>query len=249
MCCFSGVVEWVAQTKIFARPSQTEYQFLAYSMQFKAKDELAMILPLPVPKKSAENAVRFVSFKNYPDFFRDMAKGFPQTQTKAAMGAFGGRPAAAVAPLEVHDVGSFEASFVPSISDFDRLDRRFRLPEGTWDKLPAYVDFGFAVFKLKPGNQIAHPMAFQFPRANPRQVFFPTVHIHDGEVHAAATFDHDLYLQFAAADWSAPREWAESAQPAGMFLQLKKVPGLVEPDLHCYRLQLRGQRENKDFLV
>jgi hypothetical protein len=40
-----------------------------------------------------------------------------------------------------------------------------RLPEGVWAKLPGYADFGFAVFKLKPGNAQVHPMAFSFPAA------------------------------------------------------------------------------------
>src|SRR5207248_7445223 len=95
--------------------------------------------------------------------------------------------------LNVVDVGSFEASFVPTIPDFERLDERFRLPTGTWDQLPQYKQYGFTVFKLKPGAKVIHPMAFEFPRAAPARLFFPTVHIHDGKVHDTATFDHALY--------------------------------------------------------
>ena len=88
-----------------------------------------------------------------------------------------------------------EASFVPTIADFDRLDERFRLPKETWHHLPQYNKFGFAVFKLKPGEKRIHPMAFEFPRSDSKRLFFPTVHIHDGEVHATADFDHILYCQ------------------------------------------------------
>jgi len=37
--------------------------------------------------------------------------------------------------------------------------------------------------------------AFTFPHAKGAKLFFPTVHVHDGEVHKTAEFDHELYLQ------------------------------------------------------
>ncbi len=56
--------------------------------------------------------------------------------------------AAAPATILVHDVSSFEASFVPTLEDFDRLDERFRIPPDAIGKIPRYRDYGFAVFKL-----------------------------------------------------------------------------------------------------
>jgi len=249
MCCFTGVVESVSATNIFARPALDENQFLVYSMSVELKDELAMVLPLPVPKESAENSVKFINLEKYADFFVDMAKGFP---TPKGRGAAGGLRAAAVAPepqLAVVEVGSFEASFVPAVKDFARLDKRFRLPDGVWDKLPTYKDYGFAVFKLKSGRQTVHPMAFRFARANRRRIFFPTVHIHDGEVHDTAEFDHSLYFQLAAADYSPKNGWVESARPAGMFLDERKAQGLIERDLHCYRRTITGEQKNADTFV
>lgn len=35
-------------------------------------------------------------------------------------------------------------------------------------------------------------MAFVLPRRDGRFVFFPTVHVHDGEVHPTAAFDDTL---------------------------------------------------------
>ncbi len=32
-------------------------------------------------------------------------------------------------------------------------------------------------------------MAFEFPHRDPTRLFFPTVHVHDGRVHARAEFD------------------------------------------------------------
>ena len=97
---------------------------------------------------------------------------------------------------------------MPAVKDFARLDERFRLPATTWDALPDYKDHGFAVFKLKSGEKHVHPMAFEFPRADHKRLFFPTVHIHDGKVHKTATFDHELYCQAGRGRKRA--SWKES---------------------------------------
>jgi hypothetical protein len=250
MCCFTGVVMSVADTKIYARPSQRGRQYLVYQMKYEAKEGLAMVLPLPTPKGSPDDAVKFISLEEYDNFFADLNKGFPVPPPPRAAPAAGAIPPEPQAPpLPVIEVGSFEASFVPTVADFDRLDARFRLPDGTWDKLPAYKNFGFAVFKLKAGNPKLHPMAFEFPRANPRAIFFPTVHIHDGEVHEAADFDHELYLQPAGADDRLPRGWTESPMPAADFVDVKKAKGLVDGELHVYRRRLTGSLRNQDTLV
>ena len=249
MCCFTGVVESVSGTKIFARPAAKGWQYLVYSMSVDAKDELAMVLPLPVPKDTPEDAVKFINLEEYPEFFDDMRKGFPQPGSAPAAGGGTFGRAAPPEPLKVEKVGSFEASFVPKVADFARLDERFRLPEGVWEKLPGYKNFGFAVFKLRPGMQNVHPMAFEFPRANARQIFFPTVHIHDGEVHERAEFDHTLYFQLADADYSPKRGWTESLVPAGMFMQIKKAQGMLDKELHCYRRMIGGIQKNADTFV
>lgn len=193
MCCFSKPVDVVADTNIFARESKDGGQFLVYSMKFKSGEDLAMILPVPTPKASPEDAVKFISLKKYENFFDDLRSGFPQPKPGRGPHA-GGLPPANT--LTVVEVGDFIASFVPAVKDFARLDARFRLPDGVWDTLPQYKDFGFAVFKLKKpekGQSKVHPMAFEFPRADKKVLFFPTVHIHDGKVHAKAGFDHSLF--------------------------------------------------------
>ncbi len=244
MCMFSRSVNLVADTSIFARPSKEDRQFLVYSMRLAAKEDLAMILPIPVPKQSPEDAVRFINLEKYPEFFKDLRAGFP-VPASASLGRSKAEPGLS---LPVVEVGSFEASFVPSIKDFERLDERFRLPAGVWDKLPMYKDYGFTVFKLKKGAKKIHPMAFEFPRANPKQLFFPTVHIHDGKVHAKAKFDHALYCQRSGSEIQLV-EWQESVRPAGLFMKTKQAQGLLEPDEHCYLLEIRGQHKNEDILL
>jgi hypothetical protein len=80
MCCFSLPVKEVSSTQIFARRASKQSQILVYSMKISASDDLAMILPIPVPKKTPETGVKFLSLKYYPEFFSDLDRGFPEKQ-------------------------------------------------------------------------------------------------------------------------------------------------------------------------
>ena len=158
-------------------------------------------------------------------------------------------PPPAPKKLAVQQIGSYEASFVPSEADFRRLDERFRLPASTWASLPIYHDYGFAVFKLKAGAHVVHPMAFEFPRRYPNRLFFPTVHIHDGKVHQTADFDHTLYCQKRLTDKANLTAWAESPQTAGQFMQMDHTAGIVLAPDHCYKMPVYGRRKNADIYV
>lgn len=250
MCCFSGHVERVADTSIFARSVDKGRQILVYAMTIETRSDVAMILPLPVPAGSPEDAVRFINLKEYPDFFVDLKAGFPEPVSRGVAPSAATPALKAEAPkLEVVQVGEFEASFVPAVKDFGRLDARFRLPDQTWEQLPAYKDYGFAVFKLKATATEIHPMAFEFPRANPKQLFFPTVHIHDGKVHPKATFDHALYCQKRDGERLSLPDWRESDRTAAQFMKGSKAAGVVDGARHCYLKQIRGERKNEDIVL
>lgn len=266
MCCFSQPVELVADTNIFAR-SDNGRQFLVYSMSYAAPTDLAMILPLPVPPGPSEDAVRFINLQRYPTFFNDMRRGFPPRMLHPL--GRGAMAAAVAAPkLRVHDVGDFEASFVPRITDFDRLDERFRIPTDVWGRLPAYHDYGFAVFKLKASAaprstgimrtlfgdsghkpRRVHPMAFTFPRRNPELLYFPTVHVHDRDVHPFSTFDHMLYCQPEAPMEKYLQRWERSQERASAFMNIARSEGIIGSNQYCWRLPLEGRLQNKDTLV
>src|SRR5436190_8966305 len=132
MCWCSKAVDVVADTDIFARESKDGRQFLVYSMKFKAGEDLAMILPIPTPKASAEDAVKFISLKKYETFFDDVRKGFPEPPPPRGKDVPKDDAPNKGGPLVVVEVGDFVASFVPALKDFDRLDKQFRLADGVW---------------------------------------------------------------------------------------------------------------------
>ena len=144
-------------------------------------------------------------------------------------------------------VGAFDASYVPSIADFDRLDPRYRISPDTWKKMPAYEEFGFAVVKLRAGHTRVHPMAFSFPSANTRELFFPTMHIHDGKVHRTAKFDHTLYAQ--GINGADGRVWVESEALVGRFVKTKLTHAMVNADQHVYRCRMQGRYQNGDVIA
>ena len=239
MCCFSGTVRAVGNTKIFARRARDNRQILVYAMDVDIVTELAMVLPLPVPPRSREDAVSFVDLEGYPTFFDDLDTAFPGLDGPGFLSATKGMLLGAEErpKLVVHDVGRFEASFVPTLADFARLDERFRMPEDTWARLPGYADWGFAVFRLKPvraasGNatqQTLHPMAFSFPTRAPNAIFFPTVHVHDGTVPARVQFDHRIYCQ-ADGVLGATLGWMRSNGKLSSSVDRKRAKGVIDED-------------------
>lgn len=264
---FSGRVPAVSGTRIYAGPrdeAASAYQRIAYQMTAAVPDSLAMVLPIPTPPNPAEDAVTFVDMSSCAWFFTQLDTLFPAEQTTVmgaplARGGFGPPQ-----NLVVHDVGDFEASFVPSLSDFARLDERFRLPDEVWSKLPQYADWSFCVFKLKPqpGQKKGlfsffssdppppprkhHPMAFDFPRRNPHEIFFPTVHVHDGEVHDTADFDHSLYVQL-----DGPAEGLKGWESQGRDTPrlLDAALKFVRPERRMFRKHVKGSHPNRDIVV
>lgn len=247
MCCFTGKVEEVKNTRIFARLGEHGNQVIIYQMSANVPKDLAMVLPVPVKAGAGEDAVRFFDFSKYATVFDDLWELFPIPPSRGG-DPFGAAPAATGYSLKVVSVGAYDASFVPSIADFGRLDARFRLPDEVWTKLPGYEDFGFAVFKLKPGNAQVHPMAFSFPTALSGTVFFPTLHIHDGKVHAKETFDHTLYLQASAANLTRGG-WEESPALAVTKVKCGLTHGMIRPELHVYQQVMRGTFDNGDVVA
>lgn len=257
MCCFSAKTV-VHGTRIFARKIAPDRQVLAYQMQYSAEAPTAMILPLPVALPAREDSVRFRDLKSYPELFDALERGFPEPAPSRSI--FSGEAkgvAAAAPPLAVHEVGDFIASFVPSVGDFDRVDPRFVISQDVWARIPAYRDYGFAVFQLKELSGAPHPMAFEFDTRMRAAVFFPTVHIHDGTVHAKDEFDHALYVQEASFDGrvasydgpdhvDAHTGFVRSSGEARAFVDAERAGSLVDGSLLVHKATLRGLLPNQD---
>lgn len=258
MCIFSRPVISVANTQIFARRTGRGTQFLAYQMNYESRDENAMILPVPVRAPVGESSLRFIDLEGYPELFRDLDLGFPFRQPVSIGCSMASEYKSEVA-LEVFKVGNYIASFVPTVADFDRLSEQFRLPAATWNSLPRYKDFGFAVFQLATGNLKPHPMAFEFESAG-ASIFFPTLHIHDGAIHDEEDFDHVLYMQHAGLDsrvfgyrnsevCDATTGLIRSENEAKHFCKLDRAKGMIDGNLLVHRQILRGQKPNQDTEV
>ena len=244
MCCFSQPVERVSDTKIFARLAESKLQYLVYEMSYAAPHDLAMILPIP----SQSDDVEFIDLSGYPHFFSDVENLFnPDYMTKGIRRSFNG---ADHLVLKVHNVGSYEASFVPSLLDFDRLDPRFSIPSDVWRSIPGYDRFGFVVFKLRATtNAHVHPMAFKFSsfltgtHPTEARLYFPTVHIHRGSYNPGIEeFDHMLYFQ----GWFGG-ERKSRVQPGWSMRDRSKGILSAGADVKC--LVMRGKHRNEDTVL
>jgi hypothetical protein len=99
-----------------------------------------MILPLSVMPSSGEDVLKFIDLSAYKSKYR--ISDFEGD----GLGLQGKPPQL----LTVHGVVDFEASYVPTMADFTRLEPRcFRLPDEIWQKMPNYSDYDFAVFQFK----------------------------------------------------------------------------------------------------
>jgi hypothetical protein len=243
----------VEETRIYAR-CEGSRQLIVYELQLVASGELAMVLPIPVLRGSGEDAVAFVDLTSSPAFFRALEFAF-----RPPVGELGMQPQSRLAKsqaLVVHQVGAFEASFVPRARDFDRLDPRFAIPSSLWASVPTVKDFGFVVFRLREGDRglvdrvlgravprTFHPMAFWFPREDRARTFFPTLHVHDGRVHATASFDHVIYAQTAAC----PDGWESSRH--GFRDGMGGDGRALVDDAIGHRRVLRGAMPNADTWI
>lgn len=265
MCIFSNSVSYVGGTRILARRVSPNRQALVYQMEVSLDHPVAMILPLPVALPSREDSVRFVSLKQYEFFFNDVDRLFPTPPRAAGGGGEGARPGAPSRRLAVREIGDFVASFVPTQADFQRLDPRFVLRPEVWKQLPRYEDYGFAVFQLKAPEEIrkeagvdgrsnlrvqVHPMAFSFETRHADQLYFPTVHIHDGKVHPQEAFDHTLFAQPARRQRNAATErstgWMESMILPETTVRTELTKGMLDPKARVLKRNIRGMQKNDD---
>jgi hypothetical protein len=107
------------------------------------------------------------------------------------------------------------------------------------------------VFQLRAGTHRIHPMALTFPTRDPRRLFFPTLHVHDGQFHARARFDHKLYFQRR----TGPRQELGDEQTMSSLNHVSRLPaassygGLAAPGRRVVCRSLWGSLLNRDTWV
>jgi hypothetical protein len=253
MCCVVPEAE-VSSTRIFARLSGKDTQFLVYQMQFESREPTAMILPIPTALPSRENAVRFLNLEDHSDFFDYLESAFPSIWNSQSLSVTEDE----IAMLDIEEVGDYIASFVPTKHDFERLDKRFHFSDSVWEQLPQYADYGFVVFQLKELSGSTHPMAFEFKTRLKDQLFFPTTHVHDGHFHKVADFDHVFYMQCEKYDvpkqeyrgFPSPiTKMQQSLSPIGKTYLTKNPKETLQLGLFLHRLSVYGTYANKDLFL
>ena len=99
-------------------------------------------------------------------------------------------------------------------------------------------------------------MAFEF-HSRHDDLFFPTIHIHDGEIHESEKFDHILYMQHAGLDSRVygyenshiadkSTGLIRSKYVASRFCDVDKSAGLIDGNLLLHRKIIRGTLPNSD---
>lgn len=257
MCIFTPAVKQVDNTSIFCR-RDGDQQYIVYSTRYTTHGILpvAMILPIPIVKGGS---VEFIDLSQYPEFMGDVEGGFFGGGQPRSFSITRGKTRST---LPVHKVGSFVASVVPTYADMDRLDLRFRVDEQSLSHFGNIKEnYGFVVFQLSSGTAKTHPMAFSFDTAyneDESTVFYPTSHIHDGEVHNEEGFDHTLYFQTPyqhhplglkyVDDSPTHINWTPADVLPGAHMDISRCKNMVDPRSPIWKASVQGLRRNGDLL-
>ena len=119
----------------------------------------------------------------------------------------------------------------------------------------------FQLVIKKISSSYTQSSAFEF-----KTLFFPTVHIHDNEVHSKADFHHTLYYQceffenlsktIVNEGRGGRDEFAIMDLPydgmttqASDFMDIDKTKGIIDAEKNCYGLWLEGELDNRDIWI
>jgi hypothetical protein len=248
MCVFTGPAS-VSGTSIYARLlDDGDSQLLVYETELSLTAPTAMLLGLPVDG----GALEFLNFEHHRAFFPGLDGAFQTAASKRAarVDISDG--------VEVQQVGDYLASFVTDLNDLVDVDPRFALPPGLAARLPPGL--GWAVFRLgvaHPGTRI-HPMAMRFRTRRPGQLFFPTIHVHDGAWHDVADFHHTLYFHgtFAVQEGPAPTTapvLSTTPMRQAFYWHVHprndQVSALIDIPAPLWRARFKGPLHNADVVL
>lgn len=243
MCIFTFPTE-VSNTRIYARESPRaggRHQFLVYQMVAQASQDLAMILPLPVPTGTRESEVHFLAMDHWPQLFEHFNQLFPSLSMSLKFSLFAPfMKRAEGAYLRRVEVGDYEASFVPTLAHFDQLDPWYCLPPETWNQLPRYADYGFAVLQTQTRHPLrpSHGLRISTPR------YGPTLLSHRAHPRRPGAFRSRLQTDLRPPGWKTGF-WHPYDHPSICALEPHERPFLdLMRSLH--RTRLTGVLPNED---
>jgi hypothetical protein len=257
MGIFPTNVHTVGATDMFACQASEGRQFLAFSFRYEADSDFTLIWPLPTPPSSVPNAARFIDLSSYNSFFHDLRRGFPSqariNETPGDKPSIADRVLSKVRDWLDIDTVSAEIAFMPNRATLTEMQDRFRVPDELEPALDRYVDYGFVCLRLQAGTNRLPPMAFEFPRRWPGELFFPTALAVSQLRRSEAWFDYALFCQ----THHRPPNWQLSSTADGgygpiaarEFVKVERTAGLIDPQQPVWHQQLHGPYANIDLVI
>lgn len=197
MCIMASPVVSVTNTRIFAGSDprtgrQATVYAMAVQLQTRTGKGNAMILPVPMGT-AGPGSIELIDLTALPDFFMPLDELFKPRTRSLSKGVSRGMDD----DLEVHKVGSYDVSIVPTVDDVKRLNRQvFEVSADTENTLRSSypVGFAFLVAQLRESGEF-HPLAYTHPIVGGR-LFIPTRHEHGKEpASTLPKWDHTIYFQ------------------------------------------------------
>ena len=196
MCMMASEVSKVENTRIFASANEGRTrQCIVYEMavELKARTGKGNAMILPVPGSAADIAL--VDLSGLPGFFEPLDELFRE-RTKG-MRSRGGMDHDDLDELEVHKVGAYDVSIVPTADDVKRLNPEvFELSAATERTLRTQYPLGYAfiVAQIRESGAF-HPLGYTHALVGGK-LFIPTRHEHGHAVRdGLADWDHTIYHQ------------------------------------------------------
>ena len=181
-----------------------------YQVDYAAEDDAGLILPcLPRP---AHQRMLFVllTWSAIPIFSPTWTRDFPIPCGWLPLKA---KPAMMRVP---------KLFFCRPLQIFQAWKNRSASRKRHGTNCPNTTTLGLQFSKSAPTHLCARRIALEFPMRNPNLLYFPTLHIRNGEAAEEANFDLDLFCQARAG-------WLRTYDVASSFMDMDKAKGVLDP--------------------
>eukprot|EP01128_Nolandella_sp_AFSM9_P009118 TRINITY_DN5756_c0_g1_i1.p1 TRINITY_DN5756_c0_g1~~TRINITY_DN5756_c0_g1_i1.p1 ORF type:complete len:285 (-),score=44.64 TRINITY_DN5756_c0_g1_i1:87-941(-) len=216
----------------------------------------AMILPCPLTEGSD---IIPLNLSRDSFSFANLDKGFPEKPQLRSNARGSTNSFSFEKKLEVVQIGAYSVSIAKSLVDLSRIDTGvFKVNESI---LPALrerysVRFGFVICAFNPANKIEpHPIGYVHDPPESKNLFVPTLHIHDGKVHQKENFDQNIYsvnTDEQSGQSPADLEKAYKTKPQkSVKAELKSK--ILNKDItkinNIRRMSVQGKKENVNYIL